>query len=41
MTRFLMSRQALAFWDSDIIFGVAARPGHGREALCRNMELVS
>ena len=36
-----MSRQALAIWCCDTIFSVATRPGHGREALCRDMELVS
>ena len=35
-----MSRQALAFWIQDTIFGVATRPRHGREALCHDMELV-
>ena len=32
----LMSRHSLAFWGSDTIFGVVTRPGHGREALCRD-----
>ena len=40
-TQFLMSRHSLAFWGHDIVFGVATRLGHGREALCHDMELVS
>ena len=32
----LMSRHGLAFWGRNTIFGVATRPGHGREALCRD-----
>ena len=33
----LMSRQAMAFWGRDPLFGVATSPGLGREESCRDM----